>query len=93
MFDVVLFSKQCRSGYINTVRCLCASDAKSCVCLAYDNEQTETFHSYLTPHQKNNKKVRKVNNLEPTQTLHWTRHASGCCAILIKHVLKKVEES
>ena len=40
MFDVVRFSKQCRSGYINTVRCLPASDAKSCVCLAYDNEQT-----------------------------------------------------
>ena len=40
MFDVVRFSKQCRCGYINTVRCLPASDAKSCVCLAYDNEQT-----------------------------------------------------
>ena len=32
--------KQCGSGYINTVRYLSASDAKLCVCLAYDNEQT-----------------------------------------------------
>ena len=48
MIVLVRSSKQCGSGYINTVRCL---PTKSCACLAYHNEQaflsqwnTSTIH-------------------------------------------------
>ncbi len=37
MFDVIHLSKQCRSEYINTMRCL---PTKSCACLAYYDKQT-----------------------------------------------------
>ena len=40
MFDVVRLSKQCGSGYINTVRCLPTKSCACLACLAYHNEQT-----------------------------------------------------
>ena len=40
MFDVVRSSKQCGSGYINTVRCLPTKSCACLACLAYHNKQT-----------------------------------------------------
>lgn len=39
IFNVIHFAKQCMSGYINIVQYLPTSNAKSCIYLAYNNEQ------------------------------------------------------
>ena len=48
MFDVIRLSKQCRSGYINTVRCLPAKSCACLACLAYHNEHTRMLEKKLT---------------------------------------------